>query len=123
MQDIESNMLKLAAIRAAGMRIAIDDFGTGYSSLSYLVLLPVDTLKIDRSLVSNMNASPAHMTIVRTVVSLANWLKLKVTAEGVETETQRKYLRLLMCDDAQGYLFSKPLPAEEIEKKFGLVAP
>jgi diguanylate cyclase (GGDEF)-like protein len=114
MEDVESNIRKLGEIRAAGMRIAIDDFGTGYSSLSYLVRLPVDELKIDHSFVSLMHASPERMAIVSTVISLAHSLRLKVTAEGVETEEQRNLLRLLKCDGMQGYLFSKPLPSREL---------
>jgi diguanylate cyclase len=119
MGDIEGNIDKLRAIRAAGMKIAIDDFGTGYSSLSYLARLPLDTLKIDRSFVARMNDSPEHLSIVSTVISLAHALNLRVTAEGVETAEQQNLLRLLKCDEMQGYLFSKPLPAAEVAAKFG----
>jgi EAL domain-containing protein (putative c-di-GMP-specific phosphodiesterase class I)/GGDEF domain-containing protein len=114
MADVETNARKLEQIRAAGIRIEIDDFGTGYSSLSYLARLPVDTLKIDRSFITPMSASPVHMAIVTTVISLARSLNLRVVAEGVETEQQANLLRLLRCDEAQGFLYSKPVPPDEV---------
>jgi EAL domain-containing protein (putative c-di-GMP-specific phosphodiesterase class I) len=116
MSDIEGNVRKLNEVREAGIKIAIDDFGTGYSSLSYLAQLPLDTLKVDRSFVSAMTDSPVHMAIVTTIISLARSLNLRVVAEGVETEEQANLLRLLNCDEAQGYLYSKPLPPQEIAK-------
>jgi diguanylate cyclase (GGDEF)-like protein/PAS domain S-box-containing protein len=116
MSDVEGNVRKLQQIREAGIKIAIDDFGTGYSSLSYLAQLPLDTLKVDRSFVSAMTNSPVHMAIVTTIISLARSLNLRVVAEGVETEEQANLLRLLNCDEAQGYLYSKPLPPQEIAK-------
>ena len=114
MSDVEANARKLAEIRAAGIRIAIDDFGTGYSSLSHLAMLPVDMLKIDRSFISPMSSSPVHLAIVTTVISLARSLHLTVVAEGVETEEQANLLRQLRCDEAQGFLYSKPLSPEEV---------
>ena len=114
MSDVETNARKLEAIRSAGIKIEIDDFGTGYSSLSYLARLPVDTLKIDRSFIAPMSASPVHMAIVTTVISLARSLNLRVVAEGVETEQQANLLRLLRCDEAQGYLYSRPVPPDEV---------
>jgi PAS domain S-box-containing protein/diguanylate cyclase (GGDEF)-like protein len=113
MTDIESNIAKLLEIRSLGIGIAIDDFGTGYSSLAYLAKLPVNSLKIDRSFIVTMTESPDSMAIVSTIISLAHSLSLKVIAEGVDTEEQRKALRSLGCDQMQGYLFSKPLPAGE----------
>src|SRR5438034_1252016 len=110
MEDIEANIAKLNAVRGLGIKIAIDDFGTGYSSLGYLAKLPVQSLKIDRSFISAMHKETNAMTLVSTIVSLAHSLRLKVVAEGVETEEQAKILRLLRCDEMQGYLFSKPLP-------------
>src|SRR6267143_3589986 len=110
MEDIEGNIQKLDAVRALGVNIAIDDFGTGYSSLGYLAKLPVQSLKIDRSFITAMHEDANAMTLVSTIVSLAHSLRLKVVAEGVETEEQAKILRLLKCDEMQGYLFSKPLP-------------
>jgi PAS domain S-box-containing protein/diguanylate cyclase (GGDEF)-like protein len=116
MQDTEENMLKLRSLREMGLRIALDDFGTGYSSLSYLTRLPLDSLKIDRSFITQMAKSPEQMTIVSSVISLGTALDLKVVAEGVETEEQANLLRLLRCDEVQGYLFGKPMPAEQFEK-------
>jgi EAL domain-containing protein (putative c-di-GMP-specific phosphodiesterase class I) len=92
----------------------VDDFGTGYSSLGYLAQLPVQALKIDRSFIIRMGEDPNAMTLVSTIISLAHALRLKVIAEGVETEDQAKFLRLLRCDEMQGYLFSKPVPAEQL---------
>src|SRR6185503_7967446 len=88
----------------------IDDFGTGYSSLGYLAKLPVHTLKIDRSFIITMLSDPAAMTLVSTIISLAHSLKLNVVAEGVDQEEQARMLHLLLCDQMQGYLFSKPVP-------------
>jgi EAL domain-containing protein (putative c-di-GMP-specific phosphodiesterase class I) len=118
MRDIEQVIPKLEAIRALGMGIAIDDFGTGYSSLNYLARLPVDALKIDRSFIKNMDSSAEHMTIVTSVISLAHSLNLKVIAEGVETKEQWNLLKLLKCNELQGYVFSRPQPAEAVEAMF-----
>ena len=100
-----------------GITIAIDDFGTGFSSLSYLAKLPVDTLKIDRSFVIEMD-TPEGLALVSTIIILAHALKLKVVAEGVETEKQSRQLLSLNCDEMQGFLFSKPVPAEIFEARF-----
>jgi EAL domain-containing protein (putative c-di-GMP-specific phosphodiesterase class I) len=97
-----------------GLSIAIDDFGTGYSSLGYLAKLPVHSLKIDRSFIATMADEPDTMTLVSTIISLAHSLRLKVCAEGVETEEQAKVLRLLRCDEMQGYLISRPVPDAEL---------
>jgi diguanylate cyclase (GGDEF)-like protein len=118
MEDIKHNIASLQAIRAMGVTIAIDDFGTGFSSLSYLAKLPVDTLKIDRSFVIEMTAGPEGLALVSTIISLAHSLKLKVVAEGVETEEQSSLLRLLSCDEMQGFLFSRPVPGEIFETTF-----
>lgn len=114
MQDIAGNIEKLKALRKMDVDIAIDDFGTGYSSLGYLAKLPVNALKIDRSFIITMTDEPDSMTIVSTIISLAHSLSMKVVAEGVETEEQSKYLKLLKCDEMQGYLFSRPLPASQL---------
>jgi EAL domain-containing protein (putative c-di-GMP-specific phosphodiesterase class I) len=114
MEDIRGNVEKLKAMRALGVKVAIDDFGTGHSSLSYLATLPVDTLKIDRSFVNTMLEDPGSMALVQTIISLAHSLKLAAVAEGVETEEQARMLRLLRCDQMQGYLISKPLPFAEM---------
>ena len=114
MEDVQGSIEKLKTVRNLGVRIAIDDFGTGYSSLGYLAKLPVQTLKIDRSFVITMLGDPDTMTLVSTIISLAHSLRLKVVAEGVDAEEQAKVLRLLRCDEMQGYLFSKPLPFDEL---------
>jgi len=111
MRDIEGNIGKLRAIRDLGVNIAIDDFGTGYSSLHYLRKLPVNALKIDRSFIITMANEPDSMSIVSAIISLAHTLNLKVVAEGVDAEEQSRILKLLNCDEMQGYLFSKPLPS------------
>ncbi|HYL25433.1 MAG TPA: EAL domain-containing protein [Burkholderiales bacterium] len=114
MEDIEASIEKLSAVRRLGIGIAIDDFGTGYSTLFYLARLPVEALKIDRSFLATMATDPTTMTLVQTMITLAHSLRLQVIAEGVETEEQAKILRLLRCDQMQGYLFNKPLPAEQV---------
>ncbi|HEX8606944.1 MAG TPA: EAL domain-containing protein [Pseudoduganella sp.] len=106
----------LTRVRALGVPVAIDDFGTGYSSLAYLVTLPVDVLKVDRSFVMRMTQDAGYMGLVSTIVSLAHNLDLKVVAEGIETEEEAKLLRLLRCEQGQGYLYGRPLPADEFGK-------
>ncbi|MEO6435817.1 MAG: EAL domain-containing protein [Tepidisphaeraceae bacterium] len=118
--NTEANVQKLRELRKAGMQVFMDDFGTGYSSLSQIAELPLDALKIDRGFISGMTQSPQHMAIVSTIVNLAKALGIFVVAEGVETEDQVGRLKTLGCDEAQGYLFSGPLPAEDIAK---LLAP
>ena len=118
MQDTKYIVASLQAIRAMGVSIAIDDFGTGFSSLSYLAKLPVDSLKIDSSFVIDMTAAPEALALVSTIVNLAHSLKLNVVAEGVETEEQSHLLRLMNCDEIQGYFFSKPLPIEIFETRY-----
>jgi len=113
MEDVEENIRKLNELRALGLQVAIDDFGTGYSSLGYLAKLPVQALKIDRSFVIAMAKDPAAMTLVQTIISLAHALGLKVVAEGVEEEQQAEHLRLLRCDQIQGFLVSKAVPFDE----------
>ena len=112
MENVAESMQKLAALRALGVGVALDDFGTGYSSLGYLTRMPVETLKIDRSFVLAMLEDTAAMTLVSTIISLAHALRLTVVAEGVESEEQAKILRLLRCDQMQGYLISRPLSFE-----------
>jgi diguanylate cyclase (GGDEF)-like protein/PAS domain S-box-containing protein len=118
MEDVKHSISSLQAIRALGLSIAIDDFGTGFSSLSYLSKLPVDTLKIDRSFVIDMTTGPEGLALVSTIINLAHALKLKVVAEGVETQEQARLLRLLNCDEMQGYLFSRPVAADTFEAQF-----
>jgi diguanylate cyclase (GGDEF)-like protein len=118
MEDVEHTIVSLMAIRALGVKIAIDDFGTGFSSLSYLAKLPVDTLKIDRSFITDMASAAGGLILVSVIVNLAHELKLNVVAEGVETEEQLRQLRSLRCDEMQGYLYGKAVPAEIFEKKY-----
>ncbi len=118
MENVQHSIATLQAMRDMRLSIAIDDFGTGFSSLSYLSKFPIDTLKIDRSFVIDMTAGPQGLALVSTIISLAHSLKLKVVAEGVETEEQQGLLRLLNCDEMQGYLFSKPVPVDIFESRF-----
>jgi len=114
MEEITTSIEKLRALRGLGVSIAIDDFGTGYSSLGYLSKLPVQSLKIDRSFIVAMVKEPDTMTLVSTMLSLAQGLRLKVVAEGVDSEEQAKALRLMRCDEMQGYLFSKPVTFDQM---------
>ena len=115
MDDVEESIRKLRALRDTGMRIALDDFGTGHSSLAYLSRLPIDTIKIDRSFVHGMIEKAGDTSIVTAIISLAQALRLSVVAEGVESEEQARLLRLLRCDQMQGYLFSPPVPKDKFE--------
>ncbi|TWB14006.1 PAS domain S-box-containing protein/diguanylate cyclase (GGDEF)-like protein [Nitrospirillum amazonense] len=115
MRDIQACIPKIAALREMGVQVYIDDFGTGYSSLAYIARLPLTALKIDRAFVSSIDASSEDTTIVSTIIQLAHSLGLRVVAEGVETADQAKLLRLLRCDEMQGFLISRPVPALEIE--------
>jgi diguanylate cyclase (GGDEF)-like protein/PAS domain S-box-containing protein len=119
MDDLSGNIEKLRAAKDRGLEVAIDDFGTGYSSLGYLSRLPLDALKVDRSFIDNMADDPQQMSIVTAIISLAHSLDLKVIAEGVETATQAQLLRLLRCDQIQGYLLARPQAAEDIVKLLG----
>jgi diguanylate cyclase (GGDEF)-like protein len=116
LHDVEGASSKLSALRAAGLRIALDDFGTGYSSLGLLSKLPVDVVKIDRSFIMGLPENKANVTLVSSVIGLASAFRLKVVAEGVETEGQLGVLRELGCDQSQGYLHCRPIPAESFEK-------
>jgi EAL domain-containing protein (putative c-di-GMP-specific phosphodiesterase class I) len=116
MQDVERIAELLGELRKLGLHIAVDDFGTGYSSLAYLKRLPIDSLKVDRSFVKDLPGDADDATITRAVIALAHSLRLKVVAEGVETVEQLDFLRSLDCDEIQGYLLSRPVPAEELEE-------
>ncbi|HHT9119120.1 MAG TPA: two-component system response regulator [Candidatus Hypogeohydataceae bacterium YC41] len=113
MKDAETSIATLRAFKEMGMYLLIDDFGIGYSSMAYLSRLSVDSLKIDRSFVSSADTNSNNSAIVRTIVAMAHSIGLETVAEGVETEEQMEFLRLLGCEKAQGYLFSPPVPAEE----------
>ena len=112
----------LSEVRALGIPVAIDDFGTGYSSLAYLVTLPIDELKVDQAFIRKITTDPAYLGIVETCITLAHSLKLKVVAEGVETEEQASLLRRLACDQAQGFLYSRPVPADELARMLPALA-
>jgi len=114
MNDIEEGCRKLAVLRELGVTVAMDDFGTGYSSLSNLGKRPLDSLKIDRSFVSRMAGAEEDSAIVATIITLGHGLHLNVIAEGVETLEQSHMLAGLGCDEAQGYLFSRPVPGERM---------
>jgi diguanylate cyclase (GGDEF)-like protein/PAS domain S-box-containing protein len=114
MENVEAIIQKLQTIRELGVEIAVDDFGTGYSSLAYIARLPIHDLKIDRSFVVGMTESKDSLAIVKSVISLAHSLRLKVVAEGVETEEQAALLLKLGCDEMQGYLFSPPVPPAKV---------
>ena len=116
MGDAEKSGQVLAKLKALGVRLSIDDFGTGYSSLSRLRRIPVDTLKIDRAFISNMDSDPENREIVRVIIMLAHNLGLKVVAEGTETEEQVNLLKQLNCEMTQGYFFSRPVDDQAMSK-------
>jgi diguanylate cyclase (GGDEF)-like protein len=118
MRDVEKTIATLDYLKNTGITLAIDDFGTGYSSLSYLTRFPIDALKIDRSFVMNVESSDDSAAICAAIIALARELGLTVIAEGVETQEQVDFLRAHDCDEIQGYLLSRPLPASEFEETF-----
>ncbi|MCZ6655786.1 MAG: EAL domain-containing protein [Gammaproteobacteria bacterium] len=114
MQDMEVIIPKLKEMRKRGLSIAVDDFGTGYSSLSYLQQFPISTLKVDRSFVGDIRADNSDASIINAIVAMARGLNLELIAEGVENRTQLRYLRSHGCSEAQGFIFSKAVPAKEV---------
>ncbi|HWW62641.1 MAG TPA: EAL domain-containing protein, partial [Thermoanaerobaculia bacterium] len=114
MQNIDLTMTVLRELKAMGVSIAVDDFGTGQSSLIYLKEFPIDTVKIDKGFLRDVTGDDTAAAIVSYVINLAHTLRLKVVAEGVETDQQYTFLRHYACDLMQGYLFSPPLPADEV---------
>ena len=114
MQNVDRAIKLLDQIQSRGVRLAIDDFGTGYSSMSLMKQFPIDTIKIDRSFVHDLENSSADRAIAKAIISMGKALGLSVVAEGVETAEQDRFLREHQCDELQGYLFSKPMPAEFI---------
>jgi EAL domain-containing protein (putative c-di-GMP-specific phosphodiesterase class I) len=115
MTQTAQSLALMQRLRALGVSLAIDDFGTGYSSLSYLRSFPVDTLKIDRSFVRDLGPRAQQATLVNAIIGLGHNLGMKVTAEGIETEEQRRQLLELGCDTGQGYLLGRPMPVEAFE--------
>jgi EAL domain-containing protein (putative c-di-GMP-specific phosphodiesterase class I) len=115
MDSAERSIVALKALKALGVRLAIDDFGTGYSSLSYLKRFPLDKLKIDQSFVAGMSSDANDLAIATAVVAMAHSLGLEVLAEGVETAVQLNMLRSLGCETVQGYLLSRPVPADQLQ--------
>lgn len=116
--NVDQAKINLEQLRDEGIQIFLDDFGTGYSSLSYLHQFPLDCLKIDRSFINNMSGSKFDNPLVKMIIALAKSLNLKVVAEGIEKQNQQTCLDAMECDYGQGYMFSKPVTAEEIERKF-----
>jgi EAL domain-containing protein (putative c-di-GMP-specific phosphodiesterase class I) len=118
MHDAEEVGGVLKGLSGLGARVTIDDFGTGYSSLGYLRHFSVDALKIDRTFLSDIASSSQNLAIVRAVITMCRGLGIGVIAEGVESQEQLEILRKLQCDEYQGYLFSRPVPAEEIRRRY-----
>jgi EAL domain-containing protein (putative c-di-GMP-specific phosphodiesterase class I) len=115
MGNTEKELQILTELSNLGIGLAIDDFGTGYSSLSYLKQLPLDYLKIDKSFIDGVTSDRKDQAIVRATILMAHGLNMKTIAEGVETEAQLTFLQAHGCDEIQGYLFSRPLPADQIQ--------
>ena len=116
MHDAENAVLTFQQLKAMGFSLSIDDFGTGYSSLAYLKRFPIDTIKIDRAFVKDLASESEHAAIAIAIIAMAHGLKLRVLAEGVETQAQLDILRDQGCDAIQGYFFSHPLPAARVEQ-------
>ncbi|MDX9802161.1 MAG: EAL domain-containing protein, partial [Spirochaetia bacterium] len=116
MVDTDNTMDILDKLSSLGISFAIDDFGTGFSSIGYLTRIPIDTIKIDKSFTQGIDTSEDSLSIVRSVIQLSSNLGIEVVAEGVENEDHLRLLRELECDLAQGYYFSRPVPAGEFEK-------
>ena len=120
MENGNASFEMLSIFKKLGVRISIDDFGTGFSSLNYLRRMPIDTLKIDQSFIQDISTGENGEEVVTAIIQLAKNLRLKVIAEGVETNTQRSFLKDKRCDEMQGFLFSKAVPSHEVEKLFAL---
>jgi EAL domain-containing protein (putative c-di-GMP-specific phosphodiesterase class I) len=118
MQDPEAGIRTLTALRNMGVKIAIDDFGTGYSSLGYLKRLPIDSVKLDASFVKDATRDPDDAALVMAIITLAHNLRKKVIAEGIESEDQLAFLRLLRCDEGQGFFLGRPSESDKLTLSF-----
>lgn len=114
MADIENAVLVMGLLRGLGIHVALDDFGTGYSSLSYLSRFPVDRIKIDQSFMKSITISPENASLAKVIVNMAKTLDIPVTAEGVETSDQIKFLRATGCNEVQGYYIGRPMTPDEL---------
>ena len=119
LQDDEETAIELRDLRAMGVRVALDDFGTGYSSLSYVTRFPLDTLKLDKCFVRDVHTDPSAEGVATAVIAMAHSLRLRVVAEGIDEEEQARILLEKGCDEAQGFLFSGAVPAEEFAEILG----
>jgi EAL domain-containing protein (putative c-di-GMP-specific phosphodiesterase class I) len=115
MRNIDQVIEKIRYLRRLGIQISIDDFGTGFSSLNQLQRLPISDVKLDRSFIRDIAQDDKKSSIVRAIIELAHSMNMKVVAEGVETSEESQFCKELKCDELQGYLFSRPLPAEKFE--------
>ena len=118
MDNLDYAIEVLKQIQALGISVTIDDFGTGYSSLSYLKRLPINSLKVDKSFITDIPQDKDDMEITAAIIAMAHKLNLDVVAEGIETDEQWSFLKKNSCDVGQGFLFSKPLAAEDLLKRF-----
>ncbi|PSB11313.1 GGDEF domain-containing response regulator, partial [Pleurocapsa sp. CCALA 161] len=115
-ENIKTTVHRLNLLKKIGIQISLDDFGTGYSSLGYLQQFPFDTLKIDACFIRDINQNKVNAVITKTIIEMAQQLGLKVVAEGVETTAELEFLKNAQCDAIQGFLFSRPLSAQEFQK-------
>ena len=122
MGEVEWTIVSLTALKELGLRLSVDDFGTGYSSFSYLKHFPLDALKIDRSFVREIASDPDDAAITTAIIAMGHALGLKVVAEGVETEAQRRFLADHGCPEVQGFLLARPMPAGELEGRMAVAA-
>jgi EAL domain-containing protein (putative c-di-GMP-specific phosphodiesterase class I) len=118
LQKADATIATLRSLKEMGVHLAIDDFGTGYSSLSYLKRFPIDSLKIDQSFIREVTTNPEDAAITTSIILMGRSLHLRVVAEGVESHSQLAFLKVLECDEAQGFLFSRPVPADDVSKLF-----
>jgi len=116
MRHVESTEITLRELRARGVQLVVDDFGTGYSSLSYLRKFPIEALKIDQSFIRQITTTPDDKAIVAAVITMGQSLKMRVIAEGVETQEEMAFLQAHHCDEAQGYYFGRPMPPHDFAK-------